>query len=78
MISRSSSLAQTCRNEILVTYIVNYKKRIRKSMNSEIVPQYLYTAKELDRVSFEELTEIIDDEDLFNHVVNIHRKNYCK
>ena len=47
-------------------------------MNSEIVPQYLYTAKELDRVSFEELIEIIDDEDLFNHVVNIHRKNYCK
>ena len=27
--------------------------------------------------SFDELIERIDDEDLSNHVVNIHRKNYC-
>ena len=28
--------------------------------------------------SFDELIERIDDEDLSNHVINIHRKNYCK
>ena len=28
--------------------------------------------------SFDELIERIDDEDLNNHVINIHRKNYCK
>lgn len=28
--------------------------------------------------SFDDLIERIDDNDLFNHVVNIHRKNYCK
>ena len=27
--------------------------------------------------SFDELIARIDDEDLSNHVVNIHRKNYC-
>ena len=28
--------------------------------------------------SFDELIERIDDEDLSNLVINIHRKNYCK
>ena len=27
--------------------------------------------------SFDDLIDKIDDEDLFDHVINIHRKNYC-
>ena len=43
----------------------------------QLYPLYQEELEYKQEHSFDELIEQVDDEDLFDHVINIHRKNYC-
>lgn len=43
----------------------------------QLYPLYQEELEYKQEHSFDELIEKIDDEDLYDHVINIHRKNYC-